>query len=158
MPDVVGNFDGKGHAEWKEGALSGNYFGDRYKKVPDPQCGRIVSSLQSLCTLNAIADQSGNIVLQNPQPGTRGNLGLNTIEWPGTWSLDTSMSKSFQIKESKRLQFRLDATNILNHPQPVNLTNSPVTPDLNMNNAVKFGDIPTKTGNRQFQAQLRLEF
>jgi hypothetical protein len=80
------------------------------------------------------------------------------IEWPGSWALDTAMRKSFQIRESKRLEFRMDATNILNHPQPLNPTNSPVVPDLNMNSAARFGEILTKTGNRQFQARLRLEF
>ena len=158
VPDVVGKFDPKGHADWKSGALSGNYFADKYSKVPDPQCRSIAASLQSLCTLTAIADQSGSIVLQNPLPGTRGNLGQNVIEWPGVWALDTAMSKSFQIREGKRLEVRLDATNILNHPQPVNPTNSPVTPDLNINSTAKFGEIPTKTGNRQFQARLRFEF
>ena len=158
VPDVVGKFDSKGHADWKSGALSGNYFADKYSKVPDPQCRSIAASLQSLCTLTAIADQSGSIVLQNPLPGTRGNLGQNVIEWPGVWALDTAMSKSFQIREGKRLEVRLDATNILNHPQPVNPTNSPVTPDLNINSTAKFGEIPTKTGNRQFQARLRFEF
>ncbi len=158
VPDVVGKFDPKGHVEWKSGSLSGNYFGDKYRKAPDPQCGSIAASLQFLCTLTGIADQSGNIVLQNPLPGTRGNLGQNVIEWPGVWALDTAMSKSFQIREGKRLEFRLDAANILNHPQPVNPTNSPVTPDLNINSAAKFGEIPTKTGTRQFQARLRFEF
>ena len=158
VPDVAGKFDRKGHAEWKNGAVSGNYFGDKYSKVQDPQCRSIAATLQSLCTLNAIADSSGNIVLQNPKPGTRGNLGQNVIEWPGSWALDTAMSKSFQIRESKRLEFRMDATNILNHPQPLNPANSPVVPDLNMNSAARFGEILTKTGNRQFQARLRLEF
>jgi hypothetical protein len=159
VPDIVGKFNRKGKAQWPNGALTGNYFGNAYTKVPDPQCRSIVSSLQSLCTLNAIADNSGTIVLQNPLPGRRGTLGQNVIEVPGVWSLDTSMSKAFQIREGKFLRFRMDATNILNHPQPVNPSNSPFSPDLNINSAgTKFGDIPVKTGARQFQAQLRLEF
>ena len=159
VPDIVGKFNRKGKVQWSNGASSGNYFGNAYQKVTDPQCRNIAASLQSLCTLNAIADNSGNIVLQNPLPGTRGTLGQSVIEVPGVWGLDTAMSKAFQIREGKLLRFRIDATNVLNHPQPVNPTNNPFSPDLNINSASsKFGDIPTKTGYRQFQAQLRLEF
>jgi len=58
------------------------------------------------------------------------------------------MGKSFKITENERLQVRMDATNVLNHPQP----------DLNINSSVPFGNFSTKTGQRQFQAQMRLEF
>jgi Carboxypeptidase regulatory-like domain len=154
VPDRVGSFDpSSGHVQWKEGALAGNYFGDAYHRVPDPQCARISPILQSanLCTLSAIADANGNIVLQNPLPGTRGNLGQNIIETPGTWTLDMSMGKGIKLTETKKLSLRMDATNILNHPQVSN-------PDLNINGSVPFGNIATKTGQRQFQAQLRLDF
>jgi len=128
VPDVVGNFDpSSGHVHWQDGALAGNYFGEAYQRVKDPQCSNIAPILVSnnLCTLSAIADQSGKIVLQNPLPGTRGSLGQNVIELPGLWTLDTSMGKAFKISEGTKLNFRMDATNILNHPQPSN-------PDLNI--------------------------
>jgi len=154
VPDVVGNFDpSSGHVHWQDGALAGNYFGEAYQRVKDPQCSNIAPILVSnnLCTLSAIADQSGKIVLQNPLPGTRGSLGQNVIELPGLWTLDTSMGKAFKISEGTKLNFRMDATNILNHPQPSN-------PDLNINGSNPFGNIATKTGQRQFQLQVRLEF
>src|SRR5207237_8993663 len=117
VPDRVGPFDPHaGKAQWQEGALAGNYFGGAYTKVTDPQCSRVAASLQSLCTLTAIANSSGGIVLQNPLPGTRGNLGSNVIGNPGQWSLNTSMSKAFKVKESINFRFRAYATNVLNHP------------------------------------------
>ncbi|PYS36435.1 MAG: hypothetical protein DMG14_24410 [Acidobacteria bacterium] len=163
VPDVVGKFDAKGGVSWNEGDVAGNYFGGKYKKVPDPQCSTIVASLQSACTLTAVADQSGNIILQNPKPGTRGNLGQNVIELAGIWSLDTSLAKRIKISETKRLQFRLDAANVLNHPQPSSALSAggtviPGGADLNINSNVTFGNISTKTGTRTFQAQMRLEF
>ncbi|HYR86343.1 MAG TPA: TonB-dependent receptor [Terriglobia bacterium] len=153
VPDRVGDFDPKvGNVQWKDGDIAGNYFGGAYKKATDPQCNAIASTLRSLCTLSAITDSSGKVVLQNPQPGTRGNLGQNVIELPGSWSLDATMSKAFKIAEGKRLQFRLDATNIFNHPEPAD-------PILNINNNdVPFGNIDMKTGNRQFQFGMRFEF
>ena len=75
----------------------------------------------------------------------------NVIELPGLWNLDMAMSKRLRINETKRLQFRMDALNVFNHPQPAN-------PTLDINGDVPFGNIATKTGNRQFQAQIRLEF
>jgi hypothetical protein len=153
VPDRVGPFNPHvGHVAWQNGALAGNYFGGAYTSVPDPQCSSIAASLQSLCTLQAVANSSGAIVLQNPQPGTRGNLGQNVIENPGNWLLNTSMSKAFKVKESKTLRFRVDATNILNHPTPAG-------PTLSINpGTVPFGNIASKTGNRQIQGLLRLEF
>jgi hypothetical protein len=111
---------------------------------------QIAASLKSLCTLSAIADSSGNIVLQNPKPGTRGNLGQSVIENPGIWSLNTSMSKSFHVREQMNLKVRVDATNVLNHPTPAN-------PNLNIDSGT-FGNIASKAGNRTIQGVLRLEF
>jgi hypothetical protein len=153
VPDRVGDFDpANGDVQWANGADNGNYFGGAYKKVADPQCGRVAASLSSFCTLRAIADSSNVIVLQNPLPGTRGNLGQNVIEMPGTWTFDSGLAKSFKIGESRRLHVRMDATNIFNHPQPAN-------PTLDINSqTIEFGNINNKTGNRAFQAQMRLEF
>src|SRR5262249_40920641 len=152
VPDIVGDFkpsDGK--IRWQDGAQNGNYFGDLYKKTTDPQCSAIAVTLRSVCTLSAITDASGKIVLQNPKPGTRGNLGKNVIEQPGTWTFDASMGKKFKISESKAFTFRMDATNVLNHPQPSN-----PTLDINSTTAA-FGNISTKNGVRTFQGQLRLD-
>jgi hypothetical protein len=47
----------------------GNFFGDRFASVPDPQCSDDADNLKSLCTLKAVTDaKSGQIVLQNPLP------------------------------------------------------------------------------------------
>jgi hypothetical protein len=154
VPDLVGNFDpAQGKVQWQNGALNGNYFGDVYKKTTDPQCGAIAAALRSVCTLSAITDASGNIVLQNPKPGQRGNLGQNVIEQPGTWTFDAGFGKRFKIRESKAFTVRMDAQNVFNHPQPAN-------PTLDINSATPFGNISTKlaTSVRTFQGQLRLEF
>jgi hypothetical protein len=157
--DIVGPFDRNGKVDWKSGAAFGTYFnGGNIKTVKDPQCAALASSLQNFCTLNAIADtNTGQILLQNPKPGKRGNLGLRSLEGPGVWRFDANMSKAVKITESKSLQFRLDATDVFNHPEPA-------TPVLDIN-ATNFGQI-TQSGittakstlHRQFQASLRLTF
>ncbi len=153
VPDVGGGFDpGKAQVRWENGAVAGNYFGNAYTKVTDPQCSAVAPSLRSICTLSAIADSSGSVVLQNPLPGKRGNLGQNVIELPASWTFDASLAKRFRITESKSFVVRMDATNVFNHPQPAN-------PDLDLNSAVRFGNIATKMNTvRQFQAQVRIDF
>jgi hypothetical protein len=54
-----------------------------------------------------------------PVPGQFGNAGRNTIEGPSTFSLNASIGRSINLSERRRLEFRLETTNLTNH---VNLT------------------------------------
>jgi len=65
--------------------------------------------------------------------------------------LNLGASKTIRIDESKSVQIRVDARNVLNHPILGN-------PSLNINNnPTPFGQISggNVTGARQFQGQLR---
>ena len=97
-----------------------------------PQSRRVISNAST-----------GQILLQNPKPGTRGSLGLANLELPGSWSFDASMSKSVYLSEAKSLQFRFDSTNVFNHPVPS-------TPILNINGNTPFGSIQDKGAQRRF--------
>jgi len=76
------------------------------------------------------------------------------------WRLDGNLSKTFQVTETVSAQLRIDATNIFNHPtpgsgattDPVGLTNAGSSFQDN------FGQLTTKSGNRTFQAKLRITF
>jgi hypothetical protein len=159
VADVVGPFDLRnGSLRWGDpgpsGQLVGNYFAaGAFTKILDPQCGALAADLRPYCTLQGVADaRSGQILLQNPKPGTRGTLGRQTIEVPGSWDFDANIGKTFRISENKSLQVRIDATNILNHP-------GPQTPILNLNSVNPFGYIAEKNNaRRQFQGMLRLSF
>jgi hypothetical protein len=85
-------------------------------------------------------------------------MGIGSIFGAGRWRFDANISKSIKFTEAKTLQVRLDATNVLNHPEPA-------APSLNLTGAAasNFGLIGTtgaaKTNlKRQLQAQLRLNF
>lgn len=160
-PDVVGPFNSKAvGVKWGSGAsaTSASYFAPgAFQQIADPQCAAVSSAqtLSSFCTLEAIKDTRTNqIVLQNPLPGHRGTLGQRAIELPGTWRFDANMQKSLKLAESKTLEFRMDAYDILNHAEPG-------APILNINTA-NFGQITgaaaKSTLHRQFQAQMRLRF
>ena len=163
-PDMVGPFDTKGQFKLEPGSNAGTYFMDgKYKSVRDPQCDAVTTTntLSSACTLNAIADaQTNQILLQNPLPGQRGNVGMNSAFGPGRWRFDANISKEVRISETKSVQFRLDATNVFNHPEP-NFATGLNTALTNINQPT-FGLITGATAKtdlrRQFQAQLRLNF
>src|SRR6185369_13755517 len=91
-----------------------------------------VQPLSSFCTLNSLAMKvpagtSGAIVLNdgtsvvnvlvNPKPGEIGTLGNRSVNSFGTVFLDGNIQKTFKLTESKSLSIRVDATNIMNHPQ-----------------------------------------
>jgi hypothetical protein len=158
VADIVGPFPRVGRVHWGDpggtNQLVGGFFeSGALVKVPDPQCARVAAALTSSCTLDAVADATtGQILLQNPLPGNRGTLGRQTIENPGSWDFDANISKTFRITESKSVQLRVDATNILNHPVPNN-------PAFSINGANILGYISGKTNaHREFQGQLRLSF
>jgi Carboxypeptidase regulatory-like domain len=162
-PDIVGPFDlNSARAEFP-GGPNGSYFSrDAIKQVRDPQCLTIAQNLQNLCTLSAIADVKTNeILLQNPLPGTRGTLGQRILEGPGRWRFDASLAKSIKISETKSLQFRMDAQNVFNHPEPQTVITgtSLLNLDINNTNFGLFTGSQAKTNShREFQAQLRLNF
>ena len=173
VPDVVGPFDlRKGHMVWDGATNQGRYFGEDFVVVPDPQCN-LANKTDTMgfnlaanvnCGLQAVArivpagtpgstlidGQNVQIVLQNPLPGRQGTLGQNTMEGLGSIRFDGNLGKTFRISESKSLQIRVDATNVLNHPTPALPTFS-----INSDN---FGLSTTKTGGRAFQGQLRFTF
>jgi hypothetical protein len=177
-PDIVGPWDNpKGHVTWK--GNNGSYFGEgAYVTFQDPQCTQRVGgpdangfNLQTNCTLRGLAASApagtagaitlpnGSLavpLLQNPLPGKQGTLGAATMFTHGRWALDGTLAKSFQITESKALQLRIDATNILNHPTPLD----PIGLGVQGTNfsSDNFGQITSKTGNRTFQGKLRLSF
>jgi hypothetical protein len=146
--------------------LGGSYLGDGFVSVQDPQCaaGSITDYVDAMgwnmadqghCDMQAIALASdpSQIVLQNPSPGTRGTVHMTTVEGPGSWTLNASMSKEFQFMEDKLFQIRVDAENVLNHATPGD-------PTLNVNTTgTPFGYISGKGGGpRNFQGQLRVTF
>jgi hypothetical protein len=159
-PDIVGPFDTKAGKVEFQGSQSGSYLpAGAFRAIPDPQCARVTAlqGLQGQCTIDAIADaNTGRVVLQNPLPGNRGTLGQRVMHGPGQWRFDANLRKTIRINESKSLEFRIDARNVLNHPEPAD-------PVLDINN-VNFGQIVGTQGNakstlhREFQAQLRLNF
>lgn len=50
-----------------------------------------------------------------PQPGQWGDAARDSINGPGTFSFNTSLSRTFRVAKSYNLDVRVNATNVLNH-------------------------------------------
>ena len=169
----------KGHVLWNgPNNDTGTYYGsNKFTNVPDPQCA-LTNKTDTLgfnlfangsCTLQALAVKNadgttGPNLLQNPLPGTRGNMPFS-LEAPGKWKFDINLGKTFRVTESKSLQVRMDAVNILNHPDIVDP--DPQTGFSINSPGIVFGRIQTKStggtggaggAQRSFQGQLRFTF
>jgi hypothetical protein len=157
-------------------------FPSPYAVFTDPQCTNRVGAtdsmgfnLQTSCTLMAMANvvpagtpgaialapaadgtpRFGVPVLQNPLPGKQGNQGARMLRLPGRWFFDANISKAFRISESKAIQIRFDANNILNHPNPGEPIYNVQSPDFGRVTADK---VSNAAAPRSFQGQIRLTF
>jgi hypothetical protein len=110
------------------------------------------TSLPGRFTNQVVVDGSGNIILQNPQPGTTGSTAVNlpTVKGPGATGFDMSISKRIPLREKTTFTLRADAINILNKPQWG-------LPDTNINSST-FGRITSATGSRAVLLNARVDF
>ncbi|MBV9084149.1 MAG: hypothetical protein JOZ62_15845, partial [Acidobacteriaceae bacterium] len=85
-----------------------------------------------------------------PAPGRYGDAGRNTIPGPGTFSLNLGFARSFSLSERRRIEFRVESNNVLNH---VNYTNL-----YTVVNSVNYG-LPSAAGSmRTMNAVVRFRF
>jgi hypothetical protein len=86
-----------------------------------------------------------------PAPYTYGDAGRNTLLGPGRTNFDTSLFKTFPIRERLFVEFRVEAFNVFNHPQfgyPNQTVGSP-----------QVGEITSIVGNaRNMQAAIHIQF
>ena len=79
-----------------------------------------------------------------------GNVGSGSIKGLGSWQFDLSVSRTFQIREMKRLEFRAEAFNVTNS---FNMNNP--TTDFNSN---LFGKVTSAKDPRIMQFALKYLF
>ena len=119
--------------------------------------------------LNGIRDQRPNQLLENvygdkslrnwfnpaafaqPALGTLGNVGFQSVKGPGTWALDTALSRIFRFRETHRLELRAEAYNLTNSLRKRN-------PGTNFNSLVTFGQISTAEDPRILQFAFKYVF
>jgi outer membrane receptor protein involved in Fe transport len=86
--------------------------------------------------------------------GQFGNVGRNTLRGPHYFNTDASLFKKFQVSETKKLEFRIEAFNLFNH---VNLGQPDSCVDCG-SNAGHINGLAPGAQMRQFQFGLRFAF
>jgi hypothetical protein len=154
-PVIVGDFL-KSFGKITKVANGVAYF-DGLGQISDPAFNGVTTSqsLQGQFSNKAITDSQGRVLLMNPQPGQLGTLGLKWIEGPRNIGLDMNLAKRVKITETKEFELRVDAVNVLNHP---NFTNFG-TNNANLSiNSLSFGRLTAATGARSFVLNSRVNF
>jgi hypothetical protein len=99
-----------------------------------------------------------------PTPGNNGPYVWPYVKGPTFWNSDLSLFKTFQMTEYKKIEFRLEAFNFLNHPLD---TFSPAGGDSNLNLGLSktgtltnpnFGFANYLVGNRSIQFAFKFFF
>jgi hypothetical protein len=149
-PDILGKLP-KASVVELTGGKQPSVFPTLVQKA-DPSCAGVTTAnnLNGACGLLAIYDAQGNPLLVNPQPGKVGSLGRNTLEGPSRLQLDMNLNKRVRIDERRDLEFRVDVTNVLNHPVFA-------VPNTNINSP-NFGQISSASVGRQFTLGARVNF
>jgi hypothetical protein len=85
-----------------------------------------------------------------PAIGLFGNEGRGILRGPGGWNVDIALSRSFQVAENQKIDFRWEAFNVLNHTRFGN-------PNATMNSPT-FGQITSARDPRIMQFALKYIF
>ena len=85
-----------------------------------------------------------------PPPESYGNAGRNSIIGPAIFTMDAAVQKSFQLREGHTLQFRAQASNLLNTPEFTQI-------DTNLR-SLSYGQITGVGSMRVIQLMLRYGF
>jgi len=91
----------------------------------------------------------------NPAAGTFGDCPVGAFDGPGYYSADLGLGKDFRLFESHSLEFRMDATNVANHPI---FNFGQEYSGQHTAGASNYGEIFTSQGSRQIQLALRYHF
>ena len=86
--------------------------------------------------------------------GTFGSLGRNSFRGPNYFDIDAEVSRFFPVTERAKLDFRIEAFNVLNHPSFSN----PGSGNLKINNTKTFGVITGASSPRIFQGAVKFIF
>ena len=101
-------------------------------------------------------------VFSLPAPGTYGNLGRNALRAPGTWRVDTALSRRFTVSGSQQFELRMEAFNLFNHVGPgvtqaINGFSAVGSPNTTFTNTL-FGKITTAADPRIMQFAVKYLF
>ena len=90
-----------------------------------------------------------------PAAGTFGVQTRNSLRYPSTWNLDFGVRKNVPITGNHRVEFRVEAFNVLNHPNWGGTTSNNA---MSNPTSGSFGFVTGKTGERVIQLSTKYMF
>ena len=141
-----------------EAAFTGNPFtvtadGSVLNTPSNQQVADLVGGFNVLGNIGAAGKWFDTTAFAQPTGVRFGNTGRNQFYGPGGYNLDFSLFRSFPVGGERRIEARMEAGNILNHPLYANPSSS-ITSST-------FGQITAINGNypeRQIRLGLRFQF
>ncbi len=112
-PDVTGSLPKSTGALQFDGRGACYFCG--FKQIADPNVALLAPSVAARSTLFAQM-APGGVLLQNPVPGTLGNLAQTFFTSPNFFDVDMALTKQFRITERFNFEIRMDWLNATNHP------------------------------------------
>ena len=97
-------------------------------------------------------------VFDVPAGGTLGNLGRNTLIGPSVFNVDVSLQREFSLGNNRRLQFRAEFFNLMNHPNFRTPTGSSIVLFTGSGRYNPTGVLYTGTATTSRQTQFALRF
>jgi hypothetical protein len=91
---------------------------------------------------NSITNYLNPAAFAQPALGTIGNMRPFGIYGPGYWQIDTALSRTFQVREGQKFEFRAEAFNLTNRFIPGQPTTNGTGTTVNLNSNT-FGQITT---------------
>ncbi len=113
---------------------------------------RVSQVLPNPCGDKSITNYLNPAAFTLPATGALGNVGSNSIAGPGTWQFDMALSRSFQLRERQKIEFRVEAFNLTNS---FRMDISKLTVNLNSGN---FGQVTGALDPRIMQFALKYFF
>ncbi|MBI1872693.1 MAG: hypothetical protein HYS05_02245 [Acidobacteria bacterium] len=103
------------------GAFSGTPFtvtasGTVLNTPGNTQTADLVGTVTTLGKIGSSGTYFDPAAWEQPTGIRFGNTGRNQFRGPGGWNLDFSVFRSFPMRETSRLELRIEAASVLNHP------------------------------------------
>ncbi len=151
---LAGNWEISGINQFQSGAPFSVRTGDDFAGV-GPGSGQqfwnqVASANVARTPFTSSATWFNKNAFAQPAPGSFGVQPRNGLRNPGFWNWDVGIRKNFPVKETHRLQFRLEVFNLLNHPNWGGANANP--------KSGSFGQVTSKSGQRQLQLALKYIF
>jgi carboxypeptidase family protein len=116
------------------------------------QTADLVGTLKKTGEIGASGTYYDPTAWQQPQGVRFGNTGRNQFRGPGAVNLDMSLFRAFPVGQSRRLELRVEATNVTNTPTFVNPNG-----DINRGDFMRIlGTFGTATSGAYFERNIRL--